>query len=67
MCGCIGRCEKWIYNSLASDSEVTVHKSEFVIAAMVGDHKAAAYDAVQIQKLIFLIEEEAACYAGGTH
>ena len=42
-------------------------KSEVILAAMAGAHEAAVFDPVRIQKLIFLIEEEAAEFINGPH
>lgn len=42
-------------------------KSELILAAMAGAHKAAVFDPVRIQKLIFLIEQEAAEITNGPH
>ena len=44
-----------------------MNKSEFILAAMGSAHEAAVFDAVRIQKLIFLIEKEAASFIDGPH
>ena len=44
-----------------------MQKSEVILAAMASAHRAAAFDALRIQKLIFLIEQEAASYIEGPH
>jgi len=47
--------------------ELEMTKSDFILAAMAGAHECAAFDPVRIQKLIFLIETQAASFINGPH
>lgn len=44
-----------------------MRRSQFVLAAMAAGGEGVQFDPVRIQKLIFLIEKEAADYVGGPH
>ena len=51
----------------AMSTEEKLRRSQFVLAAMAAAGEDIQFDPVRIQKLIFLIEKEAADYIGGPH